>query len=108
MARLAALLVAGLALAACGDPAGAPCAIRGSGFTSSHDCATKCLALWSVNCPDGSSVQPGVCAGRRGCEAGSCPEGQYCYHFDDPFEERSYCIPDTVCGGGTAPPAAEE
>jgi hypothetical protein len=22
-----------------------------------------------------------------------------CYSFDDPFDERSYCIPDTVCGG---------
>ncbi len=98
---LATVLVAGLSLVACGDPAGAPCTINGSGFTSSHECATQCLALWSVNCPDGSSVLPGVCAGEPGCEAGSCPEGQSCYHFDDPFEDRSYCVPDTVCGGLT-------
>jgi hypothetical protein len=22
----------------------------------------------------------------------------FCYSFDDPFDERSYCIPDTACG----------
>ena len=101
-AGLMVVMIAGLSLAACGDPAGTPCAFTGGGFSLSHDCATKCLALWSVNCPDGSSVMPGVCAGRRGCEPGSCPEGQSCYHFDDPFEERSYCVPNSVCGGLTS------
>lgn len=82
----------------CGDSAGSPCSIEGSGFTASHDCATKCLSRWAVNCPDGSRVLPAVCAGAEGCAPGGCPEGQVCYHFDDPFELRSYCIPDTVCG----------
>lgn len=91
-------------LTACGQPAGTACSIAGSGFTSSHDCATKCLALWAVNCPDNTSVMPAVCAGRRGCSPGSCPDGQVCYTFDDPFDERSYCVPDTVCG---APPPAQ-
>lgn len=88
-----ALLVTG-----CGNPVGTPCSIEGSGFTASHDCATKCLARWTVNCPDGATVRPGVCAGVSGCQPGECPSGQVCYHFDDPFETRSYCIPDNVCG----------
>lgn len=102
--RTAGVLALYLVLAGCGDPAGTPCSIKGSGFTASHDCATKCLSLWSVNCPDGSRVVPGVCAGDDGCEPGGCPDGQVCYHFDDPFETLSYCIPDTVCGA--APDAA--
>ena len=85
-------------LAACGKPAGSPCMIKGSGFTASHDCASKCLSRWQVRCPDGEAIMPRVCAGKKDCEPGSCPDGQVCYHFDDPFEARSYCIPDTVCG----------
>ena len=106
--HLAVLLVAAAALllAACGDPVGMPCQIVGSGFTASHDCATKCLSRWSVLCPGGDSVMPNVCAGARDCAPGQCPDGQLCYHFDDPFEERSYCVPATVCGaeltGGAA------
>lgn len=95
---VALLALATLPLAACGKPAGSPCSISGSGFTASHGCATKCLSRWAINCPDGSSVTPGVCAGREGCTPGSCPEGQACYTFDDPIEERSYCVPETVCG----------
>lgn len=91
-------------LPGCGAPAGTACSITGSGFTASHDCATKCLSRWSVNCPDGTRVQPAVCAGKEGCSPGGCPDGHACYHFDDPFELRSYCIPDTVCG--PAPDAA--
>lgn len=96
--KIAAVMLSALLLAACGKPAGSPCSITGSGFTSSHDCSTKCLSRWAVNCPDGSGVTPGVCAGREGCEPGSCPQGQACYAFDDPFEDRSYCLPDNVCG----------
>ena len=96
--RMAWPMLCMLLLAACGKPAGSPCSITGSGFTSSHDCATKCLSRWAVNCPDGSRVTPGVCAGREGCTPGSCPNGLACYTFDDPFEDRSYCLPDTVCG----------
>lgn len=82
----------------CGHPAGTACQITGSGFTASHDCATKCLSRWTVNCPDGTRVTPAVCAGASGCEPGGCPSGQVCYHFDDPFDVVSYCIPDDVCG----------
>jgi len=89
----------------CGKPAGAPCTITGSGFTASHDCASKCLARWNIYCPDGSRVTPGVCAGRETCTVASCPDGQLCYYFDDPFEERSFCIPDDVCG---APPKRDD
>lgn len=91
-------LCASLSLVGCGQPAGSPCAFQGDGFFSRHDCATQCLERWSVRCPDGSSLRPAVCAGREGCTPGSCPDGQVCYSFDDPFEERSYCIPDNVCG----------
>lgn len=84
--------------AACGKPAGAPCAITGDGFHARHDCATKCLSRWNVICPDGSRVTPNVCAGRETCLPDSCPAAQLCYHFDDPFEERSYCIPEDICG----------
>lgn len=96
--RIMALIVTIFLLAACGKPAGSPCSITGSGFTASHDCKTKCLSRWGVNCPDGSRVTPGVCAGREGCTPGSCPDGLACYSFDDPIEERSYCLPETVCG----------
>lgn len=84
--------------AGCGQPAGSACTFQGDGFFSGHDCATKCLARWNVRCPDGRSLPPALCAGREGCTPGSCPDGQVCYSFDDPFEERSYCIPDNVCG----------
>lgn len=102
--RTVGVIMTCLLLAGCGAPVGTPCTIKGSGFTSSHDCATKCLARWSVNCPDGSRVTPAVCAGEHGCQPGDCPVGQVCYHFDDPFETRGYCVPDTICGA--APDAA--
>jgi hypothetical protein len=98
VARTAYLACIGVLLAACGKPVGAPCKITGDGFHARHDCATKCLSRWSVTCPDGSRITPNVCAGRSTCQPGSCPAGQLCYHFDDPFEKRSYCIPDDVCG----------
>lgn len=90
-------LAASLAVG-CAKPAGAPCLITGDGFHARHGCATQCLSRWRVNCPDGGYVLPAVCAGRKGCELGSCPNGQVCYHFDDPFESLTYCIPDDVCG----------
>lgn len=89
-----------VAIVGCGKSAGSPCAITGSGFHARHDCRSKCLSRWRVVCLDGSAIIPGVCAGREGCALGSCPAGQICYHFDDPFEVRHYCIPDDVCGGG--------
>ena len=33
---------------------------------------------------------------------GSCPEGQACYSFEDPFEEEFFCIPDDICGASLA------
>lgn len=92
------LLLCALLLSACGKPAGSPCAFTGSGFHARHDCATQCLARWTVNCPGGETLQPQVCAGRSGCQPGDCADGEVCYHFDDPFEERSYCVPDDLCG----------
>lgn len=96
--RVAGLVALLVLLAGCGDRAGAPCEITGSGFTASHDCSSKCLSRWAVYCPDETKVLPKMCAGREGCTPGSCPDGQLCYAFDDPFDERTYCVPDTVCG----------
>ncbi|XOV90246.1 MAG: hypothetical protein ACFHX7_10265 [Pseudomonadota bacterium] len=87
-----------LLVSACGKPVGSDCRITGSGFTARDECSTQCLSRWRVNCPDGSNLMPQVCAGQATCSPGSCPEGQACYTFDDPFEKRSYCVPDQVCG----------
>lgn len=103
LAVLAMGLCASLWLVGCGKPAGSLCAFQGDGFQSRHNCATQCLARWSVRCPDGSSLRPTVCAGRQGCTPGSCPAGQVCYSFDDPFEDRGYCVPDNLCGA--SPPS---
>jgi len=96
--------VAGVAIAAlvllssCGQPVGTDCMITGSGFHARDPCAHKCLSRWRVNCPGGEGLLPNVCTGSGGCTPGSCPPGQACYSFDDPFEERSYCVPDDICG----------
>lgn len=96
---LATSLFTGLAaLVACGDPPGSPCEITGSGFHARDACRHQCLSRWSITCPDGERITPGVCTGRFGCEPGGCPEGQLCYHDDDPFDDRSFCVPDDVCG----------
>lgn len=89
--------------AGCGRQVGEPCVFQGSGFTASDPCATRCLSHWRIRCPDDSMVSPQQCAGRSGCMPGGCPDGQACYHFEDAFETRSYCVPDQVCGPLTAP-----
>lgn len=99
IAALALLAGLGLLIGACGQPVGTTCMITGSGFTAKDPCANQCLSRWAVNCPDGSRLTPNLCTGKQGCTPGSCPRGQVCYSFDDPFDERSYCIPDSVCGG---------
>lgn len=105
-ARLAlALSLALAALLGCGAPAGAPCRSSGAGFSLRDPCRTRCLDLWTVTCPDGRTVRPPVCAGAAGCIPGQCPAGQACYHFDDPFEVRAYCLPVDVCPGAPAGPA---
>jgi hypothetical protein len=94
------LLTVGLVLLAtlrCGGAAGAPCRTTGSGFTLQSPCRSKCLDLWSVVCPNGERVSPEVCAGVENCSVGDCPEGQICYHFDDPIEVQAYCVPVSVC-----------
>jgi hypothetical protein len=98
-------LAVGLLSASCGRPVGSACAIEGSGFTARDVCSTQCLSRWTVQCPEGDAVMPQVCAGRASCQVGGCPDGQACYHFDDPFAEVSYCIPDNVCGAAPAPDA---
>jgi hypothetical protein len=92
------LMVLVLMVSGCGRPAGSACLFEGSGFTASDPCATRCLSHWDIACPDGTVVHPKVCAGKKDCTPGSCPDGQVCYAFDDPFEDRRYCIPDNVCG----------
>lgn len=92
-----------------GDPVGTPCALDkpgALGFGFDDPCDAKCLALWDITCPDGSSVRPGVCSGEEGCTPGGCGDGQVCYAFDDPFETRVYCVPDDVCGPLTPEEAA--
>jgi hypothetical protein len=91
-----------LTLAGCGDRIGTPCEITGSGFTASHNCASKCLSRWTLTCPDGSAIQPKVCAGQSDCAPGGCPQGQACYHFDDAFDEVSYCVPADICGAAVS------
>lgn len=97
-AALFLLVVLGLLIGACGQPIGTACQISGSGFHAKDPCANKCLSRWAVNCPDGSRLTPNVCTGKKDCTPGSCPQGQACYSFDDPFDERSYCIPESACG----------
>jgi hypothetical protein len=58
-----------------------------------------------VTCPDGTTIRRAVCSGREGCDPGSCPAGQACYSFEDPFDEDFYCITADFCG---AAPATEE
>ncbi len=87
-----------LLLSGCGNPAGTPCQTQGSGFTASHDCQHRCLSRWSVTCPDGKRVTPNTCSGSFSCSPGSCPDGQVCYHDDDPFDDRSYCVMANTCG----------
>ncbi|MEZ4280824.1 MAG: hypothetical protein R3F21_14590 [Myxococcota bacterium] len=94
------LLLLGLVLfpAGCGDPPGAPCEIVGSGFQAHDSCRHRCLSRWQLTCPDGERITPGICTGAFGCEPGSCPAGQLCYADDDPFDDRSFCIPEQTCG----------
>lgn len=87
-----------LFLVGCGNRAGAPCETKGSGFTASHDCQHRCLSRWAVTCPDGNRLIPGTCSGSFECSPGSCPDGQVCYHDDDPFDDRSFCIMANTCG----------
>lgn len=86
-----------LAAVGCGAGPGEPCATSGSGFTASDPCRSKCLDRWGIECPGGETIHPGLCAGREGCEPGACPDDQICYRFNDPFENRTFCIPRTVC-----------
>ncbi len=97
IAVLALSALAALAAVGCGAAAGEPCATAGSGFAASDPCRSKCLDRWGVECPDGAEVHAGVCAGREGCRPGECPDGQVCYRFNDPFENRTFCIPEGVC-----------
>ncbi len=82
----------------CGDPVGTECRISGSGFHARHGCRHRCLSRWQVSCPDGRRVTPNTCSGAFGCRPGSCPDGQVCYHDDDPFDDRSFCVVATTCG----------
>ncbi len=100
-------VLATLLLNACGEPAGTPCAIRGSGFTAKHDCQEKCLSRQKVHCPDGTGILPKACSGEQGCMPGSCPDGQACYHIDDPFDVRSLCVMADTCGALTREQVAE-
>ena len=98
MSRVSALTALLLILTGCGEPAGTACQITGSGFHASDPCRHKCLSRWAISCPNGERITPNVCTGSFTCTPGSCPEGQVCYHDDDPFDDRSFCVPETVCG----------
>ena len=97
-AQLSLFLFISLAVTGCGKGVGESCEIVGSGFHASDECADKCLSRWTVTCPDGVDISPKVCAGQQGCNPGGCPDGQVCYHFNDPFDKVSYCVPTTLCG----------
>lgn len=96
--RVLGALVALAFASACGEPAGSPCEIVGSGFHAHDECRHKCLSRWQLSCPNGERVTPNTCTGAFDCEPGSCPDGQLCYHDDDPFDDRSFCIPADACG----------
>ena len=98
VAKIIAMVAMTSLLLACGNSIGTPCSIQGSGFTASHDCSEKCLFYNAIHCPDGQTVVPKICSGAAQCKPGSCPDGQACYSYDDPFEEKSYCIPSNLCG----------
>ena len=104
-ARLVCVAVA-LTLSGCGEPVGNPCEITGDGFHAKDPCRHQCLSRWSLLCPDQQRITPNVCTGTFACSPGSCPEGQLCYHDDDPFDDRSFCVPDKVCGTLTAAAAS--
>ncbi len=97
-------LLLGVALvAACGQPVGTDCMISGSGFHAKDPCTHKCLSRWSVTCPNETKITPNMCTGNAGCTPGTCGSGLVCYSFDDPFEEQSYCVPETLCGDDLSP-----
>ena len=93
------LLATALLTACGGDPIGAPCEFKGSGFSAGDNCRYRCLDTRQIICPDGSSLRPSQCSGASGCEPGGCPDGQVCYAIDDPFNRESYCVPADLCGG---------
>lgn len=92
------MLLALLGLLGCGDSIGTPCQHGQGTFGLTDPCATKCLGLSSMACPDGRHIKAAVCAGTHGCTPGSCPDGQLCYAYPDPFTDHSYCVPEDVCG----------
>ncbi len=79
-----------------GDKIGAPCKTTGGGFTMSSNCASKCMSIWRITCPDGSMGNSNVCAGREGCSRGGCPENQVCYQTNI---DRAFCVPQSICPG---------
>lgn len=101
-ANLLMSLSIGLVLTGCGDPIGTACEFRGSGFHASTNCTYRCLETRVIACPGGEQLRPPVCSGRTACQPGECPQGQICYHVQDPFEEESFCIEDTLCAGLSA------
>jgi len=95
--KRAATVLVGLTLALAGCRAGQVgdvCTTTGSGFSLRDPCRTICLSLWHITCPDGTVVNPHVCAGRQGCLDGQCPPGQVCYRTN---VDRSFCVPDDIC-----------
>ena len=99
MSRAIGLLMLVALTLGCGrNSAGTPCEIEGSGFHARHDCRHKCLSRWQLTCPGGEKITSDVCSGAFGCESGGCPTGQVCYHDDDPFEDRSFCVVANSCG----------
>lgn len=92
-------------LAGCGGiPIGEECKLTSGalGFGFDDPCKTKCLELEDVTCADGTKVREAVCAGKQGCDPGTCGDGEMCYSFEDTFEKEFFCIPDDICG---SPPA---
>lgn len=87
-----------LVLAGCGAEIGTPCEQTEGMFGLSDPCSSQCLGLWTMTCPGDREIKPAICAGTHGCTPGSCPEGQLCYAYPDPFEDQTYCVPDDVCG----------
>lgn len=99
-ASLASCLALSLSLlvGCAGDPMGADCEFRGSGFHASTNCRYRCLETRAIECPDGALIRPAVCSGKTDCSPGDCAEGTVCYTMQDAFSEESFCIPRDLCG----------
>jgi len=74
---------------------GEACTVTGDGFTRKDSCGTTCIN-WAITCPDGSQVEPNVCAGDYCADGGVCPDGFHCLVVDS-VPDNARCLPVDSC-----------